>query len=123
MVSPADHTRFVIGKAAFTVRAILRQNLKALMESGRGPKSQAALRGKTGVAQATIGRILSDEGENSGIETVERLAKAYDMEGWQLLVAGMDPTNPPVLQPISVEERALYERLKHVAQDLAKYQK
>lgn len=113
----------MIGKRDFAVRAVLRQNLKALLESGRGPRTQLALRTKSGVAQATIGRILSHKGENSGVETIERLAKAYDLEGWQLLIAGMDPNNPPVLQPISAEERQLYERLKHVAQDLAKYQK
>lgn len=123
MVCSPAHNRFVIGKQDFNVRATLRQNLQALMESGHGPRSQSALRKKSGVAQATIGRILSDKGENSGVETVERIAKAYDLEAWQLLIAGMDPKNPPVLQPISPVERALYERLKHVAQDLAKYQK
>ncbi len=123
MVRTPDHTRLVIGRREFTVRAVLRQNVKALMESGRGPRSQSALREKSGVAQATIGRILSNKGENSGVETIERIAKAYDLEAWQLLIAGMDPTNPPVLQPISAVERALYERLKGVAQDLAKYQK
>ena len=115
------HTWFVIGKSAFTPRAVLRQNLKALMLNGDGPRSQSALHKKSGVAQATIGRILSVEGENARIETVDRIAKAYGLEPWQLLVAGMDPANAPVLQTVSSEESALYERLRIAAQDLAKY--
>lgn len=89
------------------------------MASKRGPASQTALKEKSGVAQATIGRILGDRGENAKIETLERLARAYGLEGWQLMVAGMDPSNPPVLQPVSPAERALYDRLKATVQDIA----
>lgn len=118
--SITDNGLGMIDRGAFTPRAVLSRNLKALMGSGRGPKSQNALRAKAGVAQATIGRILSARGENARIETVDRLAKAYGLEGWQLMIPGMDPRNPPVLQPVSKEERALYERLKAVAKDLSK---
>jgi transcriptional regulator with XRE-family HTH domain len=97
---------------------VLRRNLKALMGTKAGPTSQGELHRKSGVAQSTIGRILSAEGEDSGIETVDRIAKAYGLQGWQLLVAGMDPTNPPVLQPVSKAERALYDRLKELAKDI-----
>jgi len=123
MVLGPDHTRFVLGKDDFVPRAILKQNLKALMASRNGPTTQSALHRKSRVAQATIGRILSDKGENARIETVERLAKAYQLQAWQLLVAGMDPSNPPVLQSASDEERALYARLKIAAEDIAKYSK
>lgn len=90
------------------------------MASKLGPTTQIALKVKSGVAQATIGRILGDVGENAKIETVERLARAYGLEGWQIMIAGMDPSNPPVLQPVSPAERALYERLKSTVQDIAK---
>jgi transcriptional regulator with XRE-family HTH domain len=89
------------------------------MASGRGPTTQGALRDKSGVAQATIGRILGDIGENAKIETVDRLAKAYGLEGWQLMVAGMDPSNPPVLQPVTPAERELYKRLQETVKDIA----
>lgn len=118
-VPHSDHNRLV-DKNQFKPRHVLRQNVKALMASGLGPTSQTALRAKSGVAQATIGRILGDVGENAKIETVEKLAKAYGLEGWQMMVAGMDPTNPPVLQPVSPAERALYERLRATVQDIAK---
>lgn len=100
---------------------MLRQNLKLLMVTTKdGPNSQSALRRKSGVAQATIGRILSERGENARIETIDRLARAYGLEGWQLLVPGMDPSNPPVLRAASKEEQALYERLRQAAEDIAK---
>lgn len=91
------------------------------MGTKEGPRTQGELFRKSGVAQATIGRILSDKGENARIETVEKLAAAYGLQAWQLMVAGMDPTNPPVLQPVSKEERAFYERVKALYQDVGKY--
>jgi hypothetical protein len=85
----------LVDKKTYSPRAILRQNLKACMGTKAGPHSQMALAKKSGVGQATIGRILSDEGVDAGIETVEKIAKVYGLEGWQMMVAGMDPTNPP----------------------------
>ena len=123
MVSPLNHTRFVVAKNQFTPRAVLRRNLKALMDKAkkdgdRERASQIQLGKKAGVSQATIGRILSEDGEDSGIETIAKLAEAFGLEAWQLMVAGMVPENPPVLQPVSKAERALYERLKELAKDL-----
>ena len=123
VVSPLNHTRLVVAKNQFTPRAVLRRNLKALMDKAKNDglkelSSQIQLGKKAGVAQATIGRILSSEGEDSGIETIAKLAAAFGLEAWQLMVAGMDPTNPPVLQPVSRAERALYDRLKELAKDL-----
>lgn len=113
----------MVSKADFNPRNVLRRNLKALMDKAEqdGDKDlskQIRLGKKAGVAQATIGRILSSEGENASIETVTSLARAFGLEGWQLLVAGMDPANPPVLQPVSKAERALYDRIKDLAKDL-----
>jgi transcriptional regulator with XRE-family HTH domain len=107
----------MVEKTRFTPRAVLARNLKAVMGTKKGPTSQLALAKASGVAQATIGRILREE-TGASIETVADLAKAYDLEAWQLMVAGMDPTNPPVLQPVSKSERALYERLKLLSKDI-----
>lgn len=105
----------------FKPEVILAQNVKALMGTKGGPNTQAALAERSGVAQATIGRILNPTGKNAArIDTVTAIAKAYGLEGWQLMVAGMNPTNPPVLQPVTAAERALYDRLKDTIKDLAK---
>lgn len=106
-------------KKNFKPRAVLAQNLKALMGAKVGPTSEMDLARRSGVAQATIGRIKRQEVASS-IETVSEIAAAYGLEGWQLLVAGMDPTNPPVLLPVSKAERALYDRLRAAAEDIAK---
>lgn len=113
----------MVSKKDFEPKAVLRRNLKALMDKSkrdgvRELASQLGLKSKSGVSQATIGRILSPEGEDSGIETISKLAKAFGLEGWQIMVAGMDPDNPPVLQPVSKAERELYDRLKELAKDL-----
>ena len=109
----------MVGKNSFTPRAVLAINLKALMKIKGGPNSQSALGKKSGVAQATIGRILNEESAAS-IETVDDLARAYGLEGWQLLVPGMDPTNAPVLMAATPAEKALYDRLKAAVADIAK---
>lgn len=123
MVPLPDHTRLVIDRSHFHPRGVLAQNLKALMTAHPDLASQSALHKKSRVAQATIGRILSQGGENARIETVEKLARAFGLEGWQLLVPGMEPTNPPVLQPVTKAERQLYEKLRMVAQDIANYER
>lgn len=89
------------------------------MSTKPGPNSQMALAKRSGVAQATIGRILREE-TGVTIDTLDELAKAYGLEGWQLMVAGMDPTNPPVIQAVTKEERELYKRLKSAIDDVSK---
>lgn len=105
----------------FAPAAVLRQNLRACMESGRGPSTQD---GVLGVAQATIGRILNEEkNENTRIDTVGKIARAYGLEPWMMLVPGMNPKNPPVLQPLTQAERALYAQLQSLVRDASKIQK
>jgi transcriptional regulator with XRE-family HTH domain len=110
----------VVDKRDFMPRGVLRTNVKALMDSEVGPSSQMELKRKSGVGQASIGRILSQKGENSGIETVAKIAKAYGLEAWQLLVAGMDPKNPPALAPVTKAERELWARLRALYADIGK---
>lgn len=116
-----NQNRLVIDKRKFTPRQILRDNVTALLKSGIGPDSQLSLGAKAGTGgQATIGRIVREEGENTKLETIAAIAKAYGLEAWQLLVAGMDPKNPPVLTPVSKEEKELWARLRQLYQDVGK---
>lgn len=92
------------------------------MKSGIGPKTQPQLEEKSGVGQNTISRILN-AGEDSRIETVAKLAKAYDLQPWQLLVPGMVPNNPPVLQPMTKEQQEFYARINALYADLTKERK
>lgn len=110
----------LVDRKRFSPRQILRINVQALLDSGIGPKSQSALHKKCGVAQATIGRILRPEGENPKVENVAAIAKAYGLEAWQLLIAGMDPKNPPVLSPVTKAERELWDKLRAVYDEVGK---
>lgn len=111
----------MVDKKKFTLREILRQNVAALLKSGIGPKSQMALGKKPGTGgQPTIGRIVRDTGENTKIETVAAIAEAYGLEAWQLLVAGMDPKNPPVLAPVTKEEKEFWARLRKLYEEVGK---
>src|SRR5690242_13597498 len=76
----------------FNPAQVLAQNVKALLEHREGPSTQMDLATKSSVAQATIGRVLRAEGAAT-IDTVAQIARAYGLEGWQLLVAGMNPSN------------------------------
>lgn len=102
----------------FAVESILAQNIKALLIGKHGPRTQSELAKKSGVAQATIGRLLRSEASATA-ETIAALAAAYELEAWQLMVAGMDPSNPPVLMPVSKAERALYDKLREAAFGIA----
>lgn len=101
------------------IRRVLAQNLKTLM-AANADESQSALKRRSGVAQATIGRILGDHGENARVETIDRLARAYNLQAWQLLIAGLEPSNPPILRTASAQEKALYDRLRATVDDIAK---
>lgn len=105
------------------LRDVLAENLRALKTADGTEESQSSLHRRSGVAQATIGRILSKGGENARIETVEKLAKAYGLRAWQLLIPGMEPKNPRFLGASSPEEKALYDRLQATVEDLAKLKK
>jgi hypothetical protein len=118
-VSPYNQNRFV-RIDDFKPRAVLRQNVAALLKSKLGPTNPTALGKAAGVGQATIDRILSAEGVDARIETLAKIAKVYELESWQLLVAGMNPSNPPVLLPVSKAERALYDSLKAAMAEAAK---
>ncbi len=58
---------------------------------------------------------LKQQQTSVGIELVEKVARLFHLEAWQLLVPGFDPKSPPTLLPMSEAERAFYERLLQAA--------
>ncbi|CAB4145114.1 HTH_XRE domain containing protein [uncultured Caudovirales phage] len=94
------------------LKQILAVNLHALMR--RQKLTQMGLKAKSGIAQATIGRVLRKE-TAADLDTLQALAKATGVSPWQLLIPNLDPTNPPPLPP-SEHERDLYERLRSAAE-------
>ena len=97
-------------------RAVLAKNLKALMAHGH--MNQTALGKKADIAQSTIGRILKEK-HAPDLDTLATLGRALGVSVWQLMVPGLDPSNPPVLQNATPEERELYDRLRAAAEILS----
>lgn len=96
----------------------LAQNLRVLMDAHPDLDSNPKLGKKTKLGVSAISRLLN--GHNATLETLDRIAEAFHVQTWQLLMPGLDPKNLPVVQPVSEKERALYERFKEVAKELVK---
>lgn len=89
---------------------VLGQNLESLMRATPELNSNPKLAKKTELGTGTISRLRNGE-VDANLATLEKLAAAFHVEAWQLLVAGLDPVNLPTLQPISEQERKLYARI------------
>lgn len=97
---------------------VLAVNLHKLIKSGRGPKSQNAIHKKTGIAQSTVGRILSGE-NNTGVDTMQLIADLYGLEAWHLLLPNLCIENPQAA-PLSQAEKEFYARLRALYEALPK---
>lgn len=89
---------------------VLGENLVRLMAAHPDLNSNPKLAAKTRLGTGTISR-LRNGAVDANMDTLERMARAFHVEAWQLLVPGIDPGNLPTLQPISEQERKLYERI------------
>ena len=63
---------------------------------------------------------IKEQKTSVGLDVIEQIAAAFQVEPWQLLVPGMSPSNPPVLREANSAERELYERLLQAAKDLSR---
>lgn len=74
--------------------------------------SNIKLAAKCGVSEGTINRAMSGK-TASQIDSIESIAAAFGLHGWQLMIPGLDPNQPHVIYNISEEEKALYDRLRN----------
>lgn len=101
-------------------REILAANLERLMAEADGDgRTQIGLKRASGVAQATIGRILRRE-TDATIDTVQALALAFELHAWQLLVPNLDVKQPPTLRSLTKEEERLYDAFSKAYKTLEK---
>ena len=70
-----------------------------------------------GPSNGTLDRIRRME-SGCSIDELDKLAKVFELESWQLLVPDLDPTNPPLLAHVSQRQLDLYAKLKSVAKQL-----
>lgn len=66
------------------------RNLQAWMQDNRELPTQGKLAKASGVAQATINRMLNNEASVS-ISTLESIASAFGRHGYELLISTRDP--------------------------------
>ena len=102
------------------LKPVLALNLKALMDDRK--MSQMEVHRRSKIAQSSIGRILRQE-VAADLDTLAAIARAFDLDPWQLLVPNIDPKNLPVMQPLSTREREMYKRLHEAVTDIAKINK
>lgn len=99
-------------------KATLWANVQALMVKHYGAENMTRLASECGVGLGTVGRI-KEQKTSAGIDMIEKIADRFNLSVWQMLVPGMDPANPPALQPVSAPERAFYEKIMQAAKAIA----
>ena len=92
------------------MESIVGDNLDTLMKHREGLSTNHRVADKIKIPARTVGRIRNAE-TSCQIDTLAKLAKAFDIEPWQLLVPNYDPTNPPVRVQTRAE-RDLYARMR-----------
>lgn len=93
---------------------VLAANLNALMASDESLNTVEKLSKRSGIGTGTIDRLRRAEA-SARLYTIVAIAVAFKMEPWQLLVPGLMPDNPPILQPVSEAERAWWAKLRELA--------
>lgn len=98
--------------------AALWQNLEALMKHRYGSSNLTRLAAESGFAQSTATR-MKQQGTAVGLDKLDMIARTFGLATWQLLVPGLDPKNPPALQPVSAQEREFYEKIMSACKAIA----
>jgi transcriptional regulator with XRE-family HTH domain len=102
-----------------SLKIIVAQNLQKLREAHDETQTNFAKR--CGMAQRVYGRL--ENGENwQHLESLDKIARTFDLHVWQLLLPDFDPKNPALLRKASDKELAFYEKIKAAAKELSSSQ-
>lgn len=93
---------------------VLGGNLSVLMRSNKDLDSNPKVAKKTGLSTSSVSRLLNGQ-VDATLETVERIAQAFQVAPWQLLVPNIEPDNLPALQPRTKHEQRLLEGVRELA--------
>lgn len=89
----------------------LAANLETLRENDRELNSQPKIAAAAKINQKTVWRIFNMLNEPT-LEQVSKLAAAFELEPWQLLVPNLHPSNRPVL---AAESEGIKKLLANIA--------
>lgn len=97
------------------IESIVGGNLDALMRHSKELSTNGKLARKIhrDFPPRTIGRIRNAE-TSCSLDTLTKIAKAFDIEPWHLLIPSYDPVNPPV-RAMTQAERRLYASMREAA--------
>ena len=93
-----------------TVYEILWENCLALMIDRYGKENLNAFARDTKIGPGSASRIKAAK-TDVGLGVLVKIAKAFKLQPWHLLMPDLDPANAPVAM-LSDSEKELYERLK-----------
>jgi len=98
---------------------VLARNLRALMATHPALRTQATVAKAAGVDQRTVGRCLNQEHAPSVVQ-LGKLAGAYRLEAWQLLVPDLDPADLPATV-LTRSQAGAWSSLRIAAESITKY--
>lgn len=82
-----------------------------------GGENLSRLAREAAIGPGSCSRIKAQQ-TSVGLEIIDKIARLFSLETWQLFVPGFDAKNPPVLAPMSESERAFYLRMLSAAREL-----
>lgn len=97
-------------KRNLALRKVISTNLRALMAATPELATEKALRAVTKLGGGSIDGARQGN-RNTGIDTIDLIARAFGLQAWQLLVPDLDPANIPALRSRN-SEMALYRELE-----------
>jgi transcriptional regulator with XRE-family HTH domain len=110
-------TDFGEGLGQVDSKHVLWNSVSSLMQKHYGEENLSRLARECKIGPASASRIKEAK-TSVGLEIIDKIAKHFQVQTWELLVPAFDPSNRPTLQPVSEQERRLYERLREVAKEI-----
>ncbi len=98
-------------------REILAANLQRLMEARPHLNTLPRIAAAGGPSNGTLDRIRRCQA-GASIDQLEKLARVFELEPWQLLIDGLEPNNPPLVRGASAAERRVWHRIDTLVREL-----
>lgn len=111
------------------LKRVLAENVNRLMTHHWGAVNKSRLARDAAERDPVTGQVLAkagqgthdrllDESKDVGIAVVRRIARAFHLQAWQLLVPNLDPEHPPTcraLSPLAADLAASFDRIEDEA--------
>lgn len=111
-----EPSRYASRMPGIEPKRILWSNVLRLMERRWGEENLTRLAREAKVGPGTCTRI-KEQKTSVGLDVLQKLAGAFDLQAWHLLTPDLDPDNPPVIY-LNERERKLYENLRAAVREL-----